>query len=72
MELDWKVLGQLVIYAFGAGGVVQQLRNLNGNVSKLEKRVDAALQALTQDISDLRERTSSLEAFREFVQRGVK
>ena len=30
-EWDWKTVAQLAVFAFGAGGVVQQLRNLNSN-----------------------------------------
>lgn len=66
-ELGW---GQLLVYAFGAGAIVQQLRNLNKTVDALKLEFRDAHKALTADVSDLKERTSSLEAFREFMQGG--
>jgi hypothetical protein len=61
---DWRLLAQLLVYAFGAGAIVQQLRNLNGTVQRLEK----VLAGVISDVNDLRERTSSLEAFQRFTQ----
>jgi hypothetical protein len=69
-EMDWRVLGQLLVYAFGAGAIVQQLRNLNKTVDALKVEFREAHTALTKDVVDLKERTSSLEEFRRFMQRG--
>jgi len=70
--VDVRVVSQLLVYAFGAGAIVQQLRNLNKTVDALKVEFREAHKALTQEVGDLKERTSSLEAFRDFMQRGAE
>lgn len=75
LTLDWRVLSQLLLWAFGAGLVVMQLRQLNKTADDTKKEIRAELTemrrefhdaqvALSAIVADLRERTSSLEAFR--------
>lgn len=73
MTLPYEALAVV----FGAGAVVAELRALGKELCELKTGLDdirvefrAAHEALTAMVGDLRERTSSLEAFRDFIERN--
>lgn len=67
---DFKVVAQLVVYAFGAGAVVQQLRNVNTNLKALEDRLVPLINHLTSRVDDHAERITSIEAWRQYLREG--